>query len=58
MRPHRRFVWLIDDGESLIDAIESQHLPSDTVNYLSRILESHLQIGMIMTVDETNESQI
>lgn len=58
IRPHRRFVWLVDDAESLIEAIESERLPSDTVNFLSTILESHLQIGIVMTINENNEPQV
>jgi len=57
IRPHRRWVWLIDDAEYLIKAIENNQLPADSLDYLYHLLQDHLQLGVVITLDEKNENQ-
>lgn len=57
IRPHRRWVWLIDDIEYFVQAIENKQLPNDSLDYLYRLLQDHLQFGIIITLDEENEGQ-
>ena len=57
IRPYRRLVWLFDDAEALIQAIANGQLPEDTFDYLYQVLQSHLQIGIVMTLEESNEAK-
>lgn len=58
IRPHRRLVWLFDDMDYLIEAIDSKKLPEDTFEYLFDLLQTHLQLGIVLTLSERNESKI
>lgn len=58
IRPHRRLVWLMDDAEYFIHAIGTGKLPDNTIGYLTNLLESHLQLGIVMMLEEDNESQV
>ncbi len=57
IRPHRRWIWLIDDVEFLIKAIDNKQLPHDSLAYLYRLLQEQLQLGIVITLDEKNEDQ-
>lgn len=58
IRPHRRLVWLMDDVEHLIHGLSTDRLPENTVDRLAITLQKHLQVGIVMTMDEDNESQV
>ena len=58
IRPHRRWIWLIDDGEYLIKAIDNKQLPADSLDYLYGLLRDHLQLGIVITLDEKNENLV
>jgi hypothetical protein len=57
IRPHRRWIWLIDDIEYLIKALDNKQLPADSLDYLNGLLQVHLQLGVVITLDEKNEDQ-
>ncbi len=57
IRSHRRLVWLMDDAEQLLDVIQSKKLPDDTLSFLYEVLQTHLQLGIVLTLNEDNESR-
>lgn len=52
IRPHRRMVWLFDDIEYLLDALPEQ------VTYLHQLLQTHLQLTIICTLNTEYEDRI
>jgi hypothetical protein len=58
IRPYRRLVILLDDAESLIDAIVANKLPMDTFVYLQSLLEKHPQLGIALTLDTGREAHL
>ncbi len=57
IRGHRRILWLMDDVNVLIVAINETRLPEDTFDYLYHLLQSNTQSGIVMTLDEELEAQ-
>jgi len=57
IRSHRRLVWLMDDVEYLLAAIDAGKLPDDTLVFLYDVLQTNLQFGLVFTLDEDNEAQ-
>ena len=51
-------VILLDDAESLIDAIVANKLPMDTFVYLQSLLEKHPQLGIALTLDTGREAHL
>jgi len=58
IRPHRRLVFLIDDADSLLDAVSAGKLPGEHFAFLHRLLEQHPQIGMALTADAERETDL
>jgi hypothetical protein len=52
IRPQRRIAWLLDDAEYLLKALPEQ------ITYLHRLLQTHLQLAIIMTLDTEHEAQM
>ncbi|MDQ7033873.1 MAG: hypothetical protein Q9P01_03260 [Anaerolineae bacterium] len=52
IRPQRRIVWLLDDAEYLLDALPQQ------VDYLHHLLQTHLQLALIFTIDTEHEQRL
>lgn len=56
IRPHRRLVWLIDDAQTLIDALETVEIARDFPTYLRNLLNN--QLALVMTLDIDAEDHI
>jgi hypothetical protein len=52
IRPQRRIVWLMDDAEYLLNALPEQ------VAYLHRLLQTHLQLAIVLTLDTEHEGRL
>jgi hypothetical protein len=52
IRPQRRIVWLLDDVEYLLDALPEQ------VEYLTQLLQTHLQLAIIFSLDTEYENRV
>jgi hypothetical protein len=52
IRPQRRIVWLMDDAEYLLNALPEQ------VAYLHRLLQTHLQLAIVFTLDTEHEARL
>lgn len=58
IRPHRQLVLLLDDAQSLIDAIRDGQLPADSPAYLQALLTRHPQLRMVMTLAAERETEL
>jgi hypothetical protein len=52
IRPQRRIVWLMDDAQYLLDALPQQ------IEYLYRLLQTHLQLAIVFALDTEYENRI
>ena len=57
IRPSR-LVWLLDDADRLINAVESGKLPDDSGRYLHELLEQHPFLRIVLTLDTAAEGRI
>ncbi|MBL8154740.1 MAG: hypothetical protein JNM70_11200 [Anaerolineae bacterium] len=55
---HRRLIFLLDDGEVLLDAIRRGDLPEDSLTYLSSLLRDHPALGFVLTLDSQHEARL
>lgn len=58
IRSHRRILWLLDDLEALLAAMEADHVPDDTLLYLHGLMLNHVQLGIVVTADLDEESHL
>jgi len=58
IRRHRRLVFLLDDVETLLKAVESGNLPEDGLDYLHTLVQNHPPLGMVLTLDTRYEAGI
>ena len=58
LRRHRRMVYLLDDADALLQAVESGALDEDTVHFLNDVIEQFSSLGFVLTLDTTYESDI
>lgn len=55
---HRRLIFLLDDGDVLLDAIRRGDLPEDSLAYLSDLLRDHPALGFVLTLDSQHEARL
>jgi hypothetical protein len=55
---YRRLVWLLDDGDRLLEWIRSGKLPGDSVAYLYQVRQRLPGLGLVLTLDERFETRI
>jgi hypothetical protein len=53
LRGNQRLVLLLDDLESLLDAVAAGQLPSDLLTVFSKWISTHAQLGMVMTLGDS-----
>ncbi len=58
IRPHRRLLWLWDDVHVLLNAVQEEILPDDTMEYLHSLLLAHDQLGIVCTLRTEYEPRI
>jgi hypothetical protein len=59
LRPNRRLIYLLDDAQIWIDAIEQKTLTSDFPNLLEKIIAPHSdKIAFVFTLDEEQEASL
>jgi hypothetical protein len=58
LRRHRRLIYLLDDAEKLLGAIQSSAIPPDTLSYLDSLKNQFSTLGFVLTLDTRHESQI
>lgn len=56
IRPHRRLLWLFDDAEWMLAAIQNRDMPENSLIFLYNLLQNHLHLGIVLTLNENNES--
>jgi hypothetical protein len=55
---HRRLIFLLDNGDALLDAIQRGDLPEDSLSYLSSLLRDHPALGFVLTLDSQHEARL
>lgn len=55
---HRRLIFLLDDGDALLDAIRRGDLPEDSLAYLSTLLRDHPALGFVLTLNSRHEARL
>jgi hypothetical protein len=58
IRRHRRLVFLLDDTDMLLKAIQGDKLPDDSITFLHGLVQSYPQLGLILTLDSQYEADI
>ncbi|QPC82222.1 hypothetical protein G4Y79_21440 [Phototrophicus methaneseepsis] len=58
IRGQRRLVWLLDDFDLLLDAIDKNTLPDDFVTFLQELLVAYPPFGIVLTADTDAESRL
>jgi hypothetical protein len=58
IRRHRRLIFLLDDADALIDAVQNGRLPDDTFSYLHSLVEQFQPLGFVLTLDTQSEGDI
>ncbi len=58
IRPHRQLVWLLDDVDVLLDAVERGAISADIFAYLSTLLVAHPQLRLVLTLAEAQEQRL
>ncbi len=58
IRPHRRAAFLLDNAETLLDAIDRGVLPTSTSAYLQFLKHERPQITFVLTLDERHEADL
>jgi hypothetical protein len=58
IRRHRRLVFLLDDANVLLKAMDDGRLPDDSIQYLHSLVQSQFGPGVVLTLDTRYESDI
>lgn len=58
LRPHRRLIFLVDDVQFLLQAINDNRLPADTLSALHKLLQHYRQLGLVMTLTTGYEADL
>jgi hypothetical protein len=58
IRRHRRLVFLLDNANVLLKAMDDGHLPDDSIQYLHSLVQSQFGPGVVLTLDTRYESDI
>ncbi len=58
IRPQRQLVWLVDDADLLLDAVNGGKIKQDFFGYLQHLLDDHPQLKLVMTLSEERELDI
>jgi hypothetical protein len=58
IRRQRRLVFLVDDVNELLKAIEANHLPDDSIHFLNELVKANAQLGFVLTLDAQFEDDI
>jgi hypothetical protein len=58
IRPHRRLVFLADDADALLDAVQAGTLAPDTLHYLRWICDQQPRFQMALTLDAQHEARL
>jgi hypothetical protein len=58
IRDHRRLVWLIDDAERLVDAVQAGRLPADHFDFLHGLLDRFPQLRMVGSLSSEREGDL
>jgi hypothetical protein len=58
LRPHRRLIFLVDDVQLLLQAVNDGRLPADTLSALHKLLQHFRQLGLVMTLTTGYEGDL
>lgn len=58
IRRQRRLVFLLDDTDALLQAISAGNLPEDSIAYLHNLVQTHPQLGIVLTLTSQFEADI
>lgn len=58
IRRQRRLILLLDDANALLGASAAGKLPDDSIAYLHGLVQSHPQLGIVLTLDSQFEADI
>ncbi|NWF69644.1 MAG: ATP-binding protein [Chloroflexi bacterium] len=58
LRSNRRLILLLDNAHLLIDALAAGTLAADFGAYLAELLQAYPQLGLVLTLDETRETDL
>jgi hypothetical protein len=58
IRPHRRLVLLLDDGEMLLERIQNGKMQGDTMTFLRDLKTRHPQLHIALTLDTAHEAHL
>ncbi len=58
IRRQRQLVLLLDDADELLRAIADGRLPDDTFVFLRELLDTHPQLGLVLTLDTAAEADL
>lgn len=58
IRGQRRLLWLLDDFNLLLDAIEKGDMPKDFVSYLHSLMMAQPQLGIVVTAHTDDEARL
>lgn len=58
LRRHRRLVWLLDDADGLVRAVQEARLPTDTFEFWRQLLSDQPQLGLALALDTVSEGSL
>ncbi|MEO8611705.1 MAG: hypothetical protein ABI690_27650 [Chloroflexota bacterium] len=58
IRRHRRLVFLLDDANVLLKAVQDGKIPEGGISFLHELVQANPQLGLVLTLDSQYEADI